>query len=159
MWMLGRIHFQVCYIPYKHSCPVRGRLSPLPTFVAGMQMLASLTDICGRYADACLPYRHLWPVCRYLPPLPPFMARMQMLVSLTDIYGRYADACLPYRHCSPECEFAFRCVVGAARIVAPRRAMPSPAPPPPTDQLLPYLLYRVGCRQQLLRPSSGLYMR
>jgi len=79
--------------------------------------------------------------------------------TLTDIYGQYADACFPYRHCSPVCEFAFRCAVGAARILAPRRAMLSPASPLPTDQLPPCLLYRVGCQQQLLLPSSGLYKR
>jgi hypothetical protein len=51
IWMFGRIHFQVCYIPSKLFCPVRGFLPPLPTFMARMQMFVSLTSIVHQYVN------------------------------------------------------------------------------------------------------------
>jgi hypothetical protein len=45
-------------------------------------MLASLTDIYGQYADACLPYRHLWPICRCLSPLPALFTSMWICLSV-----------------------------------------------------------------------------
>ena len=57
MWMPGRIHFQVCYIPYKHSCPLRGFLYP---------------------------YRHLWPVCRCLSPLPALFTSIWICLSVRN---------------------------------------------------------------------------